>query len=281
MKHNLYVTIFVLFSLISFAPKVNSDAGATSVASTSSSEMKQNSTDRNKHKVSQIKNKLFDKEGEKIWTKIINRIDEVEKKIKNGDTNTLRDNIFQILTILIASVTALFAWLSIRTSKKMSDDQLKFSKELNMQEIMLGRPIISCTGNIGILNESFFNLNIAYTNIGKRSLNNLSIEYLVLSDSPEGIIVEFKEKYSPANSVDSGANRTLYERLPRSNSKKELFFKIIFNYADALTNSNESQKFYYCFPKEQQEVLDNKIRKTVGLFEASQKNKDFINSQKI
>ncbi len=188
------------------------------------------------------------------------------------------DKVVQILTILIAIATVLFAYLSIRTSKKMTNEQIEFNRELNKQEIMFGRPIISCTGNIGIFNETTFNLNIALKNIGKRSLNNLSIEYFVISRSSSGIILEFNEKYLIANPVDNGFEQTFFERLPRSNSQKEIFYKIKLDYEDALTKSKETQEFYYIFPKEQQEYLDNKIKETVGLFGATQKDKEFINN---
>lgn len=195
--------------------------------------------------------------------------------MKNILTNW--DKVVQILTILIAIATALFAYLSIRTSKKMADEQIEFNKELNKQEIMLGRPIISCTGKIGIFNESTFNLNITLKNIGKRSLNNLSIEYNVITRTSSGVNLEFNEKYLIANPVDNGFEQTFFERLPRSNSQKEIFYKIKLDYDDALTKSKETQEFYYIFPKEQQEYLDKKIEETVGLFGAAPKDKEFIN----
>lgn len=195
--------------------------------------------------------------------------------MKNILTNW--DKVVQILTILIAISTALFAYLSIRTSKKMTTEQIEFNKKLNNQEIMLGRPIISCTGNIGIFNDTTFNLNIALKNIGKRSLNNLSIEYYVISKSELGINLEFNEKYLIANPLDNGFEQTFFERLPRSNSQKQIFYKIKLDFDDALTKSKETQEFYYIFPKEQQEYLDKKIKETVGLFGATQNDKEFIN----
>ncbi|GEM_PF-4143118 len=188
------------------------------------------------------------------------------------------DKVFQLLTILIATVAALFSYLSIRTSKKLSNEQIEFSKELNKQEIMLGRPLISCTGNIGILNETTFNLNVTLRNIGKRSLINLSIEYFCLSRSPSGSTLEFNENYSIANPLDNGSEYTFFEKLPRSNSQKEILYKIKINFKDTLTKSLETQEFYYIFPKEQQEYLDNKIKNTVGLFNATNGDKDFLNN---
>ena len=144
--------------------------------------------------------------------------------MKNILTNW--DKVVQILTIVIAIATVIFAYLTIRTSKKMANEQIEFNKELNKQEIMLGRPIVSCTGNIGIFNETTFNLNITLKNIGKRSLNNLSIEYFVISRSSTGIILEFNETYRIANPLDNGFEQIFFERLPRSNSQKEIFYKI-------------------------------------------------------
>lgn len=195
--------------------------------------------------------------------------------MKNVLTNW--DKVVQILTILIAIATALFAYLSIRTSKKMNTEQIEFNKKLNNQEVFLGRPIISCTGSIGILNETTFNLNIALKNIGKRTLNNLSVEYYVISRSESGVKLEFNEKYLIANPLDNGFEQTFFERLPRSNSQKEIFYKIKLDFDDVLTKSKETQEFYYIFPREQQAYLDKYFKETVGLFGASHKDKEFIN----
>ena len=196
--------------------------------------------------------------------------------MKNILTNW--DKVIQILTILIAIATALFAYLSIRTSKKMASEQIEFNKELNQQEIMLGRPIISCTGNISIFNETTFNLNVALKNIGKRSLNNLSIEYFVISKSSSGIILEFNERYQIANPLDNGNEQTFFEKLPRSNSQKVIYYKIKLDFEDALTKTKERQEFYYIFPKEQQEYLDKKFKESIGLFGATQDDKKFIDN---
>lgn len=196
--------------------------------------------------------------------------------LKNILTNW--DKVVQVLTILIAIATALFAYLSIRTSKKMNTEQIEFNKKLNNQEIMLGRPIVSCTGSIGIFNETTFNLNIALKNIGRRSLNNLSVEYYVISKSESGIKLELNEKYLIANPLDNGFEQTFFERLPRSNSQKEIFYKIKLDYDDALTKSKETQEFYYVFPKEQQAYLDKYLMETVGLFGATNQDKEFINA---
>jgi len=196
--------------------------------------------------------------------------------MKNILTNW--DKVVQILTILIAIATALFAYLSIRTSKKMTTEQIEFNKKLNNQELMLGRPIISCAGSIWILNETTFNLYILLKNIGKRSLNNLSIEYYVISRSESGINLEFNEKYLYANPLDNGFEQAFIEKIPRSNSQKEIFYKIKLDFDDTLTKSKETQEFYYIFPKERQEYLDKRITETDALFVATQKDKEFINT---
>jgi hypothetical protein len=188
------------------------------------------------------------------------------------------DKVVQILTILIAITTALFAYLSILSSKKLTTEQIEFNKKLHNQEIMLSRPIISCTGSIAILDGTFYNINFALKNIGKRTLNNLSIKYYVISKSESGINLEFNEKYLNANPLDNGLDQTLFERLPRTNSQKEIFYKIKLDFDDALTRSKETQEFYYIFPTDQQKSLDKNKTDTVALFGATQKHKEFINN---
>lgn len=194
----------------------------------------------------------------------------IDEKISNWERVT------QILTLLIALVTAIFSYLAIDSSKKIAKEQIEFSKNLNDLNIKSGRPILSATGNIEIFNDSIYSLNVALKNIGERPLTNLRIKYYVISDILSKT-VRFKSEYEIVNQVDRGFDQTFMERLPRTKSTMMLYYKISLCYQDFLLDTTYIQDFYYLFPKEQQGYLDKKTIKSVGLFGAEQKDKEFIN----
>jgi hypothetical protein len=187
------------------------------------------------------------------------------------------DKILQIFTLLIAIATAFFAYLSIKTTRKISKEQIEYNRELHNQEIIFGRPIISCTGNIGLFNDKIYNLNIVLKNIGKRSLSDLIINYWVLIEEPTNVKIEFQEQYLIANQVDTGFEQIFFERLPRTDSKKKIYYKIRLEYTDVLTNSKYFQDFYYILPTEQQYPIDSRTKEFIGIFAATTVDKDFIN----
>lgn len=187
------------------------------------------------------------------------------------------ENILKIVTLIATVATVVFAYLSIRTSRKIASEQIQFNENIHNQEIKMGRPMISCTGNISIFDSKIYNLNVAIKNIGKRTLYNLTIKYWALGKESNDAEVVFHEEYSIANQVDSGVEQIFFERLPRAGAKKILYYKINLDYTDSLTNTKYTQDFYFIFPIEQQFYLESKEKETIGLFGAAASDKEFIN----
>lgn len=135
------------------------------------------------------------------------------------------ENILKIVTLIAMIAIVVFAYLSIKTSRKIASEQIQFNQDIQNQEIKMGRPLISCTGNISIFDAKIYNLNIAIKNIGKRTLYNLTIKYWALVKESNGAEVVFHEEYSIANQVDTGVEQIFFERLPRTGSKKYSIIK--------------------------------------------------------
>lgn len=72
-------------------------------------------------------------------------------------------------------------------------------------------------------------------------------------------------------------SKYFFERLPRTDSKKKIYYKIRLEYTDVLTNSKYFQDFYYIHPTEQQYYLESKAKEFIGIFGATIVDKDFIN----
>ena len=187
------------------------------------------------------------------------------------------ENILKIITVITTVTTVIFAYLAIRSSRQIANEQIQFNKDIHNQDIKMNRPLISFAGNIGIFDTKIYNLNIAMKNSGKRTLYNLRIKYWVLVKESNDFKIIFHKEYQTANQLDSGAELIFFERLPRTNLKNIIYYKIFCDYTDSLTNIKYTQDSYYILPVEQQYYLDKNIKKTIGLFSALVVDEEIIN----
>lgn len=173
---------------------------------------------------------------------------------------------------ILPLATVLLSLISIIITFKIGRDQIRFSKEVNRQEIDFGRPFISSEGNVQLMsNDNIINVNIHLTNIGRRPLEGLQMFYFVV-DGIEHRLIESKS-FETSNVFPPNTNSIFYGRIPYD--QKDLYpvyHGITLTYVDTFDSTIYRQSYFYFLTVEEQKLLLQNISR--GLFSAQKDQVD-------